>query len=44
MNELYEEIAQSAFSMNKFRVPIHGIAQAERENPVNLFQRQLMIE
>jgi hypothetical protein len=26
MNELYEEIAQAAFSMNKFRVPIHGIA------------------
>jgi len=37
MNDLYEEIAQAAFSMNKFRVPIHGISHAERENPVNLF-------
>ena len=44
MNNLYEEIAQDAFGMNKFRIPINGIPQAQYENPVNLFQRQLSIE
>lgn len=44
INALYEEVATAAMSMDKFRVPIHGIPYPEAENPVNLFQRQLKIE
>jgi len=44
INSLYEEIAQAAFKLDKFRVPLHGIDQPSLENPVNLFQRQMKIE
>ena len=44
MNALYEEVASAAMSMDRYRVPVHGIIYPEAENPVNLFQRQLKIE
>jgi len=44
INALYEEISAYAFSMDRYRVPVSGIDQADFENPLNLFQRQLKIE
>jgi hypothetical protein len=44
INTLYEEVAQFAFSLDKYRIPVNGIDNPELENPVNLFQRQLKIE
>lgn len=37
INALYEEIATFAFSMDRYRVPVNGIVQADYENPLNLF-------
>jgi hypothetical protein len=37
INALYEEIATFAFSMDRYRVPVNGIDQADYENPLNLF-------
>jgi hypothetical protein len=37
INQLYEEVANSAMSLDKYRVPVHGIKNPECENPVNLF-------
>jgi hypothetical protein len=37
INALYEEIATFAFSMDRYRVPVNGIHQADYENPLNLF-------
>lgn len=37
INQLYEEVANSAMSMDRYRVPVHGIKNPECENPVNLF-------
>lgn len=44
INALYEEVANYAYSMDKYRVPIHGVSQPDLENPLNLFRRQLQIE
>ena len=44
INTLYEEVAHVAMSMDKYRVPIHGIDNPEMENPVNMFKRQLKLE
>jgi hypothetical protein len=37
INSLYEEVANAAFSLDRYRIPIHGIDKPECENPVNLF-------
>ena len=44
INELYDEIANTAFDLDKFIIPIHGISKPDYENPMNLFKRQLKIE
>lgn len=44
INRLYNEICKTAFSLDKYRIPIHGMPFPQKENPVNLFQRQLKIE
>lgn len=44
INKLYNEICETAFNLDKYRIPIHGINHPEIENPMNLFQRQLKIE
>lgn len=44
INEIYNEITETAFSLDKYRVPYYGIKNPELENPINLFQRQLKIE
>lgn len=44
INALYEDVASYAFSIDPYRLPVHGIANPVLENPVNLFQRQLKIE
>ena len=41
---MYNNICNSAFSLDQFRIPIHGIPNPKYENPINLFQRQLKIE
>ena len=37
INELYDTILQATFKYDSHRVPFHGIAQPQFENPVNLF-------
>jgi hypothetical protein len=37
INALYEDISNFAFGMDKYRVPISGIKNADKENPLNLF-------
>jgi hypothetical protein len=37
INQLYEEVAQCAMGIDRYRVPVHGIEHPELENPVNLF-------
>lgn len=44
INQLYDEVADEAMKLDRFRVPLHGIPSPQNENPVNLFQRQLKIE
>jgi len=44
LNTIYNDISQKAFTMNGYRLPAHGIPFPEKENPLNLFQRQLKIE
>ena len=44
INNLYNEISNKAFELDKYRIPIHGISHPDHENPMNLFQRQLKIE
>ena len=44
INKLYNEVCKTAFGLDKYRIPIHGIPHPQRENPMNLFQRQLKIE
>jgi len=41
---LYNQVCQTAFGLDKYRIPIHGIPHPNKENPMNLFQRQLKIE
>jgi hypothetical protein len=38
------EVCKTAFGLDKYRIPIHGIPNPHKENPMNLFQRQLKIE
>lgn len=44
INGLYDEVSEKLFALDKFIIPVHGIAQPELENPMNLFKRQLQIE
>lgn len=44
INNIYNEIVETAFSLDKYRIPYYGIKYPEKENPINLFQRQLKIE
>ena len=44
INKLYGEITNTAFSLDKYSLPLHGIVSPSLENPMNLFQRQLKIE
>ena len=37
MNKLYNEVCYTAFTLDKYRIPIHGIEHPEYENPMNLF-------
>ena len=41
---MYDDIAEQLFQLDKFIIPIHGIAKPDYENPMNLFKRQLKIE
>lgn len=44
INSLYNEVCKTAFALDKYRIPVHGIPHPTKENPMNLFQRQLKIE
>jgi hypothetical protein len=44
INNLYNEVCKTAFALDKYRIPIHGMPHPGKENPMNLFQRQLKIE
>jgi hypothetical protein len=44
INDVYNEIIETAFGLDKYRVPYYGIKYPEFENPINLFQRQLKVE
>lgn len=44
INSLYDEIAQKIFSLDPFIIPTHGILHPSKENPSNLFKRQLKLE
>ena len=37
INKLYGDITACAFSLDKYRIPIHGIPNPPLENPMNLF-------
>jgi hypothetical protein len=41
---LYNDVCKTAFAVDKYRIPFHGIPFPHKENPMNLFQRQLKIE
>lgn len=46
IDSMYDQLASAIISpeVEKYLIPMHGIPQPERENPVNLFKRQLKIE
>ena len=44
INKIYNEVCNTAFNLDPYRIPVHGISNPEIENPMNLFQRQLKIE
>ena len=44
INDIYNEVVDTAFSIDKYRIPYYGIKFPDNENPINLFQRQLKIE
>lgn len=44
LNDIYNQLTEEALSLNGYRLPFHGIPYPEKENPINLFQRQLKIE
>lgn len=44
INHIYNEICKKAFSLDKYGLPYYGIKHPHKENPINLFQRQLKIE
>lgn len=37
INKLYNEISTTAFELDRYRIPIHGIQYPTLENPMNLF-------
>jgi len=37
INQLYNEVCKTAFGLDKYRIPIHGIPNPSKENPMNLF-------
>ena len=39
INRIYEQLVEYALSVDKYRIPFHGISMPEYENPINLFQR-----
>ncbi len=41
---IYDEISQTAFGLWLFKLPLKGIPHPESENPLNLFERQLLLE
>jgi hypothetical protein len=41
---MYDEVANAAFSIDRYSMPAKGITYPEYENPVNLFHRQLKLE
>ena len=44
INEMYEELANILMNFDQFGIPAMGIPNPDRENPMNLFKRQLKIE
>ena len=44
IDQMYEEIAQKLYTLDRFMIPTHGIPSPKLENPMNLFKRQLKIE
>ena len=44
ITQLYDEVCKTAFALDKYRIPVHGLPHPNKENPMNLFQRQLKIE
>ena len=44
INKLYNEVCKTAYGLDKYRIPIHGIHHPSKENPMNLFQRELSFE
>jgi len=44
INTLFDEIAKKIQNMDNFIIPVHGIPNPDKENPLNLFKRQLKIE
>ena len=39
INEMYDDISQKIFSLDRFYIPLHGINYPDNENPMNLFKR-----
>ena len=37
-------MAAKLFKLDKFILPVHGIGHPDKENPMNLFKRQLKLE
>mmetsp|Transcript_41821 Transcript_41821/g.63938 ORF Transcript_41821/g.63938 Transcript_41821/m.63938 type:complete len:169 (+) Transcript_41821:1103-1609(+) len=44
INSLFDDIAKEVQQLDAFIIPQHGIPFPEKENPMNLFKRQLKIE
>lgn len=44
IDSMYLQIAEEILAVDKFILPKHGIPRPDKENPVNLFKRQLKIE
>ena len=44
INNLYDNVAKKVFNMDAFLIPYHGVTHPDKENPMNLFKRQLKIE
>jgi hypothetical protein len=39
INSLFDKIAMRLIQFDAFLIPLHGIPQPEKENPMNLFKR-----
>lgn len=44
LNVIYDEVCKIAFEVWHFKLPMKGIPFPDRENPRNLFERQLILE